>query len=233
MTASTSQQPDLKNMALNRRRLKPELKPTAPIFNRSIPQNLSNQTQQHTISSASAAGTTSQSIPPLTQNGIISFTNGDPFQHFDDPCAFLASNDDPKDSQENATGVNGMDWNEFDQALLLLNCTAGKEEKTELLSVNADGNVLVCDASSSTGSALNATGSQQSVVVTYVYKVETKDILSASSFLPEIERKILNQLKEICKTTHDYSVVGIESAPDDVEITTGKSYTMKVVVIIN
>ncbi|KAL3795022.1 hypothetical protein HJC23_006343 [Cyclotella cryptica] len=231
-------------MSLTRRRLKPDINISSintsaqvsgpsTVFNQTVPQKLSNQTQQTTVNAALQAQNTANSIPPLTQNGIISFENADPFTHLDsiDPCSLLASNDDPKDSQE--SGIAGLDWTEIDPALLA-NCTsrpssapsyvipgAGHDggSKTNMIGDTS----IVCDEASK-GPSPHAPvigSAQQSVSVTYVYKMETANASSVSSLLPKLEGNILNELSNLCKTSHEYSVVSIESAPDDVEITTG------------
>lgn len=86
-------------------------------------------------------------------------------------------------------------------------------------------------------------GELQSIVVKYVYKVESKGVSSASEFLPELEGKILNELNDLCGNVSSggsgagasgasetgssgtgSGVTSIESYPEDVEITTGKNF---------
>jgi hypothetical protein len=59
------------------------------------------------------------------------------------------------------------------------------------------------------------------VVVTYAYEVETLHAKSSSEFLPELEREILKELVAKCNS-EGFTLVGIHSAPDDVEVPTGK-----------
>ena len=190
------------------------------------------------MNAAFQAQNTANSIPPLTQNGIISFENADPFTHLDttDPCRLLASNDDPKDSQE--SGVGGLDWSQIDPALLA-NCTSrpssapsyvipgsghdGGSKTNELGSTS-----IVCDeVFSSKGPSPNTAvieSAQQSVLVTYVYKVETANASSVSSILPKLEGNILNEFVEVCKMSREYSVISVESTPDDAVVNSGETH---------
>jgi len=69
---------------------------------------------------------------------------------------------------------------------------------------------------------LHVTGNIEEVLVTYVYKVETANTSSSSTFLPMLEEKLLMQLSELCGTAESNTPVGIMSTPVDVEITIGK-----------
>jgi hypothetical protein len=67
----------------------------------------------------------------------------------------------------------------------------------------------------------NVVGTKE-VVVTYAYEVETAKAESSDTFLPKLEGEILKQLVGQCGS-EGYTLVGIKSAPDDVEVTHGKS----------
>ena len=94
-------------------------------------------------------------------------------------------------------------------------------------------------------------GDLQSVVVKYVYKVESKGVSSASEFLPELEEKILSGLNDMCgggisrgagagasgasdsgssgsgsNGSGSSGIASIESYPEDIEITTGENFVV-------
>lgn len=64
--------------------------------------------------------------------------------------------------------------------------------------------------------------STKEVVVTYAYEVETAKAESSDVFLPKLEGEILKQLVGQCEN-EVYTLVGIKSTPDDVEVAHGKS----------
>ena len=65
--------------------------------------------------------------------------------------------------------------------------------------------------------------STKEVIVTYIYEVETAKVASSSVFLPKLERQILKELASTCKS-EEYSLVGIKSAPNDVEAKAGEFF---------
>lgn len=200
--------------SLIRRHLKPESLP----FRSSPAAALKQNTLQAANATSSSAREATYRIPFLTQHGV---------EYFDivDPCSLLASNDDPR--VEDQVGIQGLDWSNIDPSLLA-NCTSMPSSAPSF--VGGRGGV-VC------GTAED--GDSKSVLVKYVYKVETMGVQSAQEFLPGLEGRILNEMQSLCGSGSSvsssatgagssagssgaYSFVGIESAPDDVEITTSE-----------
>lgn len=81
------------------------------------------------------------------------------------------------------------------------------------------GNSVSCPGS------MNVTNTKE-VIVTYIYEVETAQAASSSVFLPKLERQILKELASSCQS-EEYSLVGVKSAPDDLEANAGKTLCPK------
>jgi hypothetical protein len=199
MAAAADQLPIMKTKTLPRRHLKP-IRHTSTLV---------ATTKQNTLQAASDARETAYSIPFLTQNGV---------EFFDvvDPCSLLASNDDPRVDQQ--IGIEGLDWSQMDMALLA-NCTSMPSSAPSYVGHDgskSDRDEVFCGV-------VVGTDNLQSVVVKYVYKVETLSVSTASEVLPELEGKLLDELQNSLCGTANVGLVSIESFPEDVEIATGKT----------
>lgn len=84
---------------------------------------------------------------------------------------------------------------------------------------------ISCDSLNASVPFLFTTDIPSQVQVTYVYEVETANTSSTASFLPVLEEHILMELSDMCEMLRMYGVLAIESAPEDVEMKTGKSHT--------
>lgn len=71
----------------------------------------------------------------------------------------------------------------------------------------------------------NSTIDTSKTLVMYLYEVETANVSSTSSSLPILEENILTELGAKCEMLGMYGVMGIKSAPEDIEMKTGKMFS--------
>lgn len=140
----------------------------------------------------------------------------------DDPCSLLASNDDPDDAASG--GIEGLDWDRVDMALLA-NCTSMPSGSPSY--GGGTSTLAVCSSSGSISSIEKENNfAQSSVVVTYVYKVQTDaGVVSPDEFLEEMEGRILNEMKsKMCGGSHG-GIEGTAGESGSGESSSGTSFS--------